>query len=67
MDYALSGSIYTILVFVSFIGVVIWAYSKKSKSNFDEAQNLIFDDEPKSEPEPESKLEQDKRESKIDE
>jgi cytochrome c oxidase cbb3-type subunit 4 len=52
---------------VSFIGVVIWAYSNKSKSNFDEAQNLIFDDEPKSEPEPESKLEQDKRESKIDE
>lgn len=57
MDYATSGSIYTVLVFVSFIGIVLWAYSKKSKANFDEAERLIFDDEPK----------QDKRESKVDE
>jgi cytochrome c oxidase cbb3-type subunit 4 len=57
MDYATSGSIYTVIVFVSFIGIVLWAYSKKSKANFDEAEKLIFDDEPK----------QDKRESKVDE
>ncbi len=57
MDYATSGSIYTVIVFVSFIGVVWWAYSKKSKKNFDEAEKLIFDDEPQ----------QDKRESKVDE
>jgi cytochrome c oxidase cbb3-type subunit 4 len=63
MDYALSGSIYTILVFVSFIGVVLWAYSKKSKNNFDEAQMLIFDDELKSKPE----SEHDTQESKTDE
>ncbi|MFT6344285.1 MAG: cytochrome c oxidase cbb3-type subunit 4 [Paraglaciecola sp.] len=63
MDYALSGSIYTILVFVSFIGVVIWAYSKKSKNNFDEAQMLIFDDEPKTK----SESKHDKQESKTDE
>jgi cytochrome c oxidase cbb3-type subunit 4 len=49
MDYATSGAIYTI--------IVLWAYSKKSKANFDEAENLIFDDEPQ----------QDKRESKVDE
>jgi cytochrome c oxidase cbb3-type subunit 4 len=57
MDYATSGAIYTIIVFVCFIGIVLWAYSKKSKANFDEAENLIFDDEPQ----------QDKRESKVDE
>jgi len=57
MDYATSGSIYTIIVFVSFIGIVLWAYSKKSKANFDEAEKLIFDDQPQ----------QDKRESKVDE
>jgi|TARA_R110000868_G_scaffold318211_6_gene579013 cytochrome c oxidase cbb3-type subunit 4 len=57
MDYATSGSIYTVIVFVSFIGIVLWAYSKKSKANFDEAEKLIFDDEPQ----------QDKRESKVDE
>jgi len=57
MDYATSGSIYTVIVFVSFIGIVLWAYSKKSKANFDEAEKLIFDDEPQ----------QDKQESKVDE
>jgi cytochrome c oxidase cbb3-type subunit 4 len=57
MDYATSGSIYTVIVFVCFIGIVLWAYSKKSKANFDEAEKLIFDDEPQ----------QDKRESKVDE
>jgi len=57
MDYAVSGSIFTVLVFVCFIGIVMWAYSKKSKKCFDEAQNLIFDDEPQT----------NKQESKLDE
>ena len=46
MDYAIIGSIFTVVVFVSFIGVVLWAYSKRSKAAFDEAANLVFDDEP---------------------
>lgn len=38
----------TLLVFVAFIGVVLWAYSSKRKSSFDEAANLPFaDDKPK--------------------
>ncbi|MFT6897332.1 MAG: cytochrome c oxidase cbb3-type subunit 4 [Paraglaciecola sp.] len=49
MDYAVTGTIFTLFVFVSFIGIVIWAYSKKSKAGFDEAANLIFADEPKKE------------------
>jgi cytochrome c oxidase cbb3-type subunit 4 len=57
MDYATSGTIYTIIVFVSFIGITLWAYSNKSKSSFDEAKMLIFDDEPQ----------QEKQESKVDE
>lgn len=57
MDYATSGSLYTVIVFVCFIGIVLWAFSKKSKKNFDEAEKLVFDDEPQ----------QDKRESKVDE
>jgi cytochrome c oxidase cbb3-type subunit 4 len=57
MDYAVSGSIFTVLVFVCFIGIVMWAFSKKSKKRFDEAQNLIFDDEPQTK----------KQESKLDE
>jgi len=46
MDYAITGSIFTLVVFVCFIGIVLWAYSKKAKIGFDEAQNLVFDDEP---------------------
>ncbi|SDB04433.1 cytochrome c oxidase cbb3-type subunit 4 [Pseudidiomarina indica] len=45
MDYITWRSFYTVLVFVLFIGVVWWAYSKGQKKNFDDAANSIFDDE----------------------
>ena len=35
----------TAVVFIAFIGVVLWAYSKKRKSSFDEAANLPFADD----------------------
>jgi len=35
----------TILVFVAFVGVVLWAYSSKRKNSFDEAANLPFADD----------------------
>lgn len=47
MDYGTIGSIFTVVVFVSFIGVVLWAFSKNRKAGFEEAANLVFDDEPK--------------------
>lgn len=50
MDFGTIHSIYTVVLFVSFIGIVVWAYSKKRKARFDEAANLIFDDEEKSGP-----------------
>ncbi|WP_086980918.1 cbb3-type cytochrome oxidase subunit 3 [Vibrio aphrogenes] len=47
MDIATIHSIWTLVLFISFCGVVWWAYgSKRRKSRFDEAANLIFDDEP---------------------
>ncbi len=45
MDQGVIGSIFTVIVFVSFIGVVIWAFSSRNKKNFDEAANLVFADE----------------------
>lgn len=45
MDFGIIHSIYTVVLFISFIGIVIWAYSKKRKSRFDEAANSIFADE----------------------
>ena len=35
----------TAILLVSFIGIVIWAYSKRRKASFDEAANLPFADE----------------------
>lgn len=45
MDIGTIHSIWTIVLFVCFIGVVWWAYGKNRKARFDEAANLIFADE----------------------
>ncbi|SIN85961.1 CcoQ/FixQ family Cbb3-type cytochrome c oxidase assembly chaperone [Salinivibrio sp. ES.052] len=45
MDIGTFHSIWTVVIFVSFIGIVVWAYSKRQKKSFDEAANLIFADE----------------------
>lgn len=45
MDYSTFGSIFTVVVFVAFVGVVLWVYGAKSKKSFDDAANLVFDDE----------------------
>ena len=43
-------SLVTVACFISFIGIVWWAYSASRKSSFDEAANLPFaDDEADSE------------------
>ena len=40
---------HTIFLMILFIGVVIWAYSRKRKKSFDEAANLPFADDDKHE------------------
>ncbi|MGX9416115.1 cbb3-type cytochrome oxidase subunit 3 [Vibrio sp. RC27] len=47
MDIGTVHSIWTVLLFVSFIGIVAWAYSKRRTTSFDEAANLVFADEEK--------------------
>jgi len=46
MDQGIVGSIFTVVVFVAFIGVCWWAFSGRNKKRFDEAANLPFADEP---------------------
>ena len=36
---------HTVVLLVIFIGIVVWAYSKRRKKSFDEAANLPFADE----------------------
>ncbi|MDD0843721.1 cbb3-type cytochrome oxidase subunit 3 [Pseudomonas sp. Gutcm_11s] len=45
MDIGMIRGIGTVIVFVAFIGVVLWAYNSKRKSSFDEAANLPFADD----------------------
>ena len=35
----------TVLAFVAFLGIVVWAYSRKRKRDFDEAARLPFSDD----------------------
>jgi cytochrome c oxidase cbb3-type subunit 4 len=36
---------HTVVLLVAFIGIVVWAYSRRRKKSFDEAANLPFADE----------------------
>lgn len=38
-------SFYTVLMFVIFIGICLWAWSSKTKKRFKDAANLPFADE----------------------
>ncbi|QIB64501.1 cbb3-type cytochrome oxidase subunit 3 [Kineobactrum salinum] len=40
----------TALILLAFIGLCVWAYSKKRKKTFDEAANLPFADEDQDQP-----------------
>jgi len=37
--------ILTVTLFVTFLGIVFWAYSSRQKTRFDEAANLPFADD----------------------
>jgi cytochrome c oxidase cbb3-type subunit 4 len=45
MDIGTFHGLWTLTLFISFLGVVWWAYGKNRKSRFDEDANLVFADE----------------------
>jgi cytochrome c oxidase cbb3-type subunit 4 len=45
MDINDFRSLQTVLAFIAFIGIVIWAWGRKRKKPFDDAANLPFADE----------------------
>jgi cytochrome c oxidase cbb3-type subunit 4 len=47
-------SIWTVLLFIVFIGIVAWAWSSKRKKAFDEAAHLPFDEEDEVKPQSKS-------------
>jgi cytochrome c oxidase cbb3-type subunit 4 len=44
MDIHTLQGVFTAIMMVSFLGIVWWAYNKKTKKRFDEAANLPFAD-----------------------
>ncbi len=48
MNFTLLQSLWSIVVLITFLGIIFWAYSSKRKSAFDEAALAPFDDEPPS-------------------
>ncbi|XQW83631.1 cbb3-type cytochrome oxidase subunit 3 [Thalassotalea piscium] len=47
MDYGTLRGIIALIIFVVFIIIVLWSYSKKRKASFDEAANSIFEEDHK--------------------
>ncbi len=45
MDVVGLRVIITVVLFLSFLGIIFWAYSARQKERFDEAANLPFADE----------------------
>ena len=45
MDINDMRSVMTLVSFLTFLGIVIWAWSKRNKPDFDEAAQLPFKDE----------------------
>lgn len=44
MDYATFNGLYTLFLIIIFVGLILWAYSKKNKRSFEEIGNSIFDE-----------------------
>jgi cytochrome c oxidase cbb3-type subunit 4 len=42
---AIFQSVWTIIVMLVFLGIVIWAYSRKRQTSFDEAARSAIDDD----------------------
>ena len=45
MNFGLIHSVWTVLLFVLFIGIIAWAWSAKRKPRFDEAAHLPLEDD----------------------
>ncbi|CAH0539853.1 cbb3-type cytochrome oxidase subunit 3 [Vibrio marisflavi] len=47
MDIGTIHSIWTVLLFVCFVGVVWWAFGSKRKARFEQDAKMIFDEDDK--------------------
>lgn len=45
MDLNDARSLMTLVALVTFLGIVVWAYSGRRKQNFDRAARMVLEDE----------------------
>jgi len=45
MDFGTFNGLYTLFLIIIFVGLILWAYSKKQKQSFEEMGNSILEDE----------------------
>jgi cytochrome c oxidase cbb3-type subunit 4 len=45
VDVSILQTVWTVIAFVFFVGVVLWAWSGKRKKSFDEAARMALDDD----------------------
>ncbi|MFG6665987.1 cbb3-type cytochrome oxidase subunit 3 [Halomonas sp. HNIBRBA4712] len=45
MDTGTFRGLITLVLIVAFLGIVVWAYSRRRREDFDEAANLPFADD----------------------
>lgn len=43
LDINMLRSLFTVVSFVSFVGVIVWAFSRKNSKDFQQAANLPFE------------------------
>ena len=43
LDINILRSIATVVSFITFIGIVVWAYSRRNAADFEKAANLPFE------------------------
>jgi cytochrome c oxidase cbb3-type subunit 4 len=45
LDPALVQAVWTVLAFAAFVGIALWAGSRRARRRFDEAERLPFEDD----------------------
>ena len=45
MSISFVQSVWTVIAFIVFVGIVIWAWSGKRKTDFDKAARMALDDD----------------------
>lgn len=64
MDYGTLRGLVALLILALFVIIVVWSYSKKRKSSFDEVANSIFDEDELNKQDKERHLDKDSKQER---